>query len=121
VSQRNRRLSVVQEIELIAAFERGELDLPEVVLMTHLLLERGWVWNMPAPYQALARGWIDVGILTDPRKVTMDRPKIKIIVKEGKPVQIVSEKGEIDVVLEEEGVATSTFTAAPNRPVEEND
>ena len=112
---------MVQEIELIAAFERGELDLPEVVLMTHLLLERGWVWQMPAPYQALARGWIDVGILNDPRKVIMDRPIIKIIVKDGRPVQIISEKGEIDVVLEEEGGATSTFTASPNRSVEEND
>jgi len=107
----------VQELELIAAFEEGELDLPEVVLMTHLLIKRGWVWNMPAPYQALAQGWIDVGILDDPRKVTMDRPKIKIVVDDGHIEQIIAEKGEFDVTVEEKDGATSTFTTSPNRSV----
>jgi len=62
-----RRL-MEQELELITAFEKGELDLREVVLMTDLLIQRGWVWQMPAPYQALAEGWISVGVLDDPRK-----------------------------------------------------
>jgi len=103
-----------QEIELINAFEKGELDLLEVVKMTHLLIERGWVWQMPAPYQALAEGWISVGVLNDPRKkATMNRPKIKIVVKDGHIKQIVSVKGEIDVILEEEGGPTSAFTTSP--------
>jgi len=112
----------MQELELIAAFEKGELDLPDVVLMTHLLIERGWVWQMPAAYQALAEGWISVGILNDPRKEKMDsRPKIKIIARDGYIKQIISEKGEIDVTLEEEGGGSSTFTASPNRSVDEAD
>jgi len=57
-----------RELELITAFENEEIDLPEVVLMTHLLIQNGWVWQMPAQYQALAEGWISVGILDDPRK-----------------------------------------------------
>jgi hypothetical protein len=111
-----------RELELITAFEKGELDLQEVVLMTHLLIERGWVWQMPVAYQALAEGWIAMGILDDPRKVTMNRPKIKIMVKDGHIKQIISEEGAIDVTLEEEGGATSTFTASPNSiygPVDE--
>jgi hypothetical protein len=62
-------MKVREEIELIEAYERDELDLPEIILMTQLLLERGWVWQMPAPYQKLAKAWIEVGILDDPRKV----------------------------------------------------
>jgi membrane protease subunit (stomatin/prohibitin family) len=72
---------------------------------------------MPAPYQALAQGWIDVGILDDPRKVTMDRPKIKIVVDDGHIEQIIAEKGEFDVTVEEKDGATSTFTTSPNRSV----
>jgi len=122
VNQLTKKLFMEQELELIAAFEKGELDLPEVVLMTHLLIERGWVWKMPAPYQALAEGWISVGILDDPRKVTMDRPKIKIVVNDGHIKQIVAEKGEFDVVLEEEGGAVSTFRTSPtNRPMGETE
>ena len=50
----------------------------------------------------------------------MDRPKIKIVVNDGHIKQIVAEKGEFDVVLEEEGGAVSTFTTSPNdRPMGE--
>jgi len=62
-------MRIRKEIELIEAYEKDELDLPEIILMTRLLLERGWVWKMPAPYQELAKAWIEVGVLSDPQTV----------------------------------------------------
>jgi len=110
------------ELELMGEFEREEIDLPDLILMCHLLIKRGWIWKMPLDYQVMARRWIAVGILDDMEsEVTMSNPLIKIVVDDGKIVEIVSERGAVDVeVQEKDGHTKSSYTISPNRdrPVE---
>ena len=111
------------ELELMDEFEREEIDLPDLILMCHLLIKRGWIWKMPLDYQVMARRWIAVGILDyKESEVTMSNPLIKIVVDDdGKVVEIISERGFVDVVVQEEnGQTQSSYTISPNRdrPVE---
>ena len=110
-----------KEIELIHQFELEQLSCPALVNLIGRLIKRGWVWRMPLAYQALAHSYIDYGFCT-PKEQPVERPKIKIIVNDGHIKQIVAEKGEFDVVLEEEGGAVSTFRTSPtNRPMGETE
>jgi len=123
VSQRNRRLSVAQEIELIHQFEEENLSFPEVVSLVGRLVELGWAWRMPPLYQVLAHRYIEYGYF-DPREYEepVMRSKIKIVVNDGKITRIIAEEGETDVVVQEEGGdTTARFTASPSRSVAEND
>lgn len=106
------------ELELMDEFEREEIDLPDLILMCHLLIKRGWIWKMPLDYQVMARGWIAVGILDDMEsEVTMSNPLIKIVVDDdGRVIEIISERGFVDVeVQEKDGHTKSSYTISPNR------
>jgi hypothetical protein len=53
------------ELEMIHLRERNNLPLPELVTLFQKLVERGWVWKMPADYQAQAVFFLNMGIIED--------------------------------------------------------
>ena len=74
------------------------------------LIIRGWVWKMPAEYQAFARGYIECGILEDGdyEENTM-KPKIKIVTSYGLVTKIISEGSAIDVEIVEEDTGMEMY------------
>ena len=53
------------ELEMIHLRDRNELSLPELVILFQKLIERGWVWKMPADYQSQAVAFLNMGIIED--------------------------------------------------------
>jgi len=51
------------ELEMIHLRERNNLPLPELVTLFQKLVERGWVWKMPADYQSQAVAFIRMGLI----------------------------------------------------------
>lgn len=99
------------ELELIHLHERNELPLPEIITLYQLLLHRGWVWKMPAEYQAQVVAYLNLGIIDLPIEGKIMEPKIRILTKNGKIVKILTE-GVIDVVVEDEKGITAAYTSA---------
>ena len=53
------------ELEMIHLRERHELSLPEIVNLFQSLIERGWVWKMPAEYHSQAVAFINMGLIEE--------------------------------------------------------
>ena len=51
------------ELEMIHLYESQSLPLPDMVTLYQKLVERGWVWKMPANYQAQAVAFIRMGLI----------------------------------------------------------
>jgi len=51
------------ELEMIHLHERQALPLPDMVTLYQKLVERGWVWKMPADYHAQAVAFIRMGLI----------------------------------------------------------
>ena len=71
----------MMELEMIFAHDRHELPLPDMVTLYQLLVQRGWVWKMPAPYQAQAVAFISMGLIDPEKKGKIVEPKITIVTK----------------------------------------
>ena len=99
------------ELEMIHSVDEAEVHtedqiddfFAEQLALHQSLIIRGWVWQMPAEYQAFARGYIECGILEDGdyEENTM-KPKIKIVTNYGLVTAITSEGSAIDVEIVEE-------------------
>ena len=106
------------ELEMIHSVDEAEIytmDQAEVICAQKLVLHqsliiRGWVWKMPAEYQAFARGYIECGILEDGdyEENTM-KPKIKIVTSYGLVTKIISEGSAIDVEIVEEDTGKEIY------------
>jgi hypothetical protein len=101
----------MMELELMLLHERNELPIPETITLYQLLLQRGWVWKMPAEYQAQVVAYLNLGIIDPPIRGKKMEPKIRILTKDGKIVNILTE-GVIDVVVEDEKGITAAYTSA---------
>ena len=101
----------MMELEMIFAHDRHELPLPDMVTLYQLLVQRGWVWKMSAPYQAQAVAFINMGIISPQKEGKVVEPKITIVTKNGKIEKIFTE-GVIDVVIEDEKGITVAYQSA---------
>ena len=101
----------MMELEMIFAHDRHELPLPDMVTLYQLLLQRGWVWKMPAPYQAQAVAFISMGLIDPEKKGKIVEPKITIVTKNGKIEKILTE-GVLDVVIRDEKGTTAAYRSA---------
>ena len=97
------------ELEMIFAHDRHELSLADMVTLHQLLVQRGWVWKMPAPYQAQAVALINMGIISPQKEGKIVEPKITIVTKDGKIKKILTE-GVIDVVVKDEKGTAAAYT-----------
>lgn len=101
----------MMELEMIFAHDRHELPLPDMVTLYQLLLQRGWVWKMSAPYQAQAVAFINMGLIDPKKKGKIVEPKITIVTKNGKIEKILTE-GVLDVVIQDEKGITAAYRSA---------
>ena len=51
------------ELEMIHLYESQSLPLPDMVTLYQKLVERGWVWKIPAHYHAQAVAFIRMGLI----------------------------------------------------------
>ena len=91
------------EIEMIHRMDECELDIAQVILLHHFLIQRGWAWKMPGTYQKLARRYVEIDLLDDtqPERSRM-KPRIQITTCHGFVTKVKSEGEEIEVEFVEE-------------------
>jgi len=53
------------ELEMIHLYESQSLPLPDMVTLYQKLVERGWVWKMPAEYHSQAVAFLNMGLIED--------------------------------------------------------
>ena len=53
------------ELEMIHLYESQSLPLPDMVTLYQKLVERGWVWKMPAEYHSQAVAFINMGLIEE--------------------------------------------------------
>jgi len=92
-------------------YEQEGLQFPEMALLLQLLVDRDWIWKLPAKYQREAITYMRLGVVKPARKDRPDmRPTIKIITRDGKIERILTE-GVIDVFVQDEtGGTTAKYT-----------
>jgi len=98
------------ELQLMALHEENRLPLPETVTLYQLLVQRGWAWKMSADYQAQAVAYINLGMILPTTEGEEMNPKVRIIIKEGKFIEVLTE-GVIDVIVEDEKGLTAAYTS----------
>jgi hypothetical protein len=101
----------MMDIELMHEYEQEGLQFPEMALLLQLLVDRDWIWKLPAKYQREAITYMRVGVVKPARKERPDvKPMIKIITRDGKIDRILTE-GVIDVFVQDEtGGTTAKYT-----------
>lgn len=101
----------MMDIELMHEYEQEGLQFPEMALLLQLLVDRDWIWKLPAKYQREAITYMRLGVVKPARKDRPDmRPTIKIITRDGKIERILTE-GVIDVFVQDEtGGTTAKYT-----------
>jgi hypothetical protein len=101
----------MMDIELMHEYDREGLQFPEMALLLQLLVDRDWVWKLPAKYQREAVAYMRLGVVKPARKERPDvKPTIKIITRDGKIDRILTE-GVIDVFIQDEtGGTTAKYT-----------
>ena len=101
----------MMDIELMHEYDREGLQFPEMALLLQLLVDRDWIWKLPAKYQREAITYMRLGVVKPARKDRPDmRPTIKIITRDGKIERILTE-GVIDVFVQDEtGGTTAKYT-----------
>jgi hypothetical protein len=101
----------MMDIELMHEYEQEGLQFPDMALLLQLLVDRDWIWKLPAKYQREAVTYMRLGVVKPARKERPDvNPMIKIITRDGKIDRILSE-GVIDVFVQDEtGGTTAKYT-----------
>ena len=88
------------ELEMIHQMDHRPVDIPEQFYLYQNLLRRGWLWKMPAKYQAPARILMECdGVLDSDFKENGMKPKVRIVMNYGLVTQITSEGSKIAVEI----------------------
>ena len=92
---------MISEIEILHLMDADEAEFPEAALLAACLVRRGWAAKMPAKYQALVADFISHGIVSNERTEVDDqmRPKIRIIIEDGKPTVVESIGCPIEITV----------------------
>ena len=102
------------ELEKLIAHEHNDLSMQDMIVLYQSLVQRGWIWQMPAHYQAQAVAFLNMGLVTEPKEEKFVKPKIIIVLTKDGTIENILTEGVIDVeVRDETGIAAAYQSIDP--------